>query len=50
LVLDRKAGVGWTTGNHTAQPVLTTCIGPGSELFAGFIDNTDISLKLKSLL
>lgn len=47
LVSD-KAGVGWTSGSHTGLPALTTAIGPGSELFSGFLDNTDISRLVKS--
>ena len=43
-----KCGIGWTSNSHTALPVLTTSIGPGSEQFTGFIDNTDISKTIKS--
>lgn len=54
-ILEKKAGVSWTTGGHTAQPVLTTAKGPGAEFFnpdgmnKGKIDNTDIAKFLKSL-
>lgn len=47
LVSD-KAGVGWTSGSHTGLPALTTAIGPGAEMFSGFLDNTDISKIVKS--
>ena len=50
LVMAGKAGVGWTSGSHTALPVLTTSKGVGAELFSGFIDNTDIAKKLKTIL
>ena len=50
IVMNTKAGVGWTTGKHTALPVLTTSTGVKAELFTGFIDNTDISKKIKSVL
>ena len=50
LLISAKSGVGWTSGAHTALPVLTTSEGVGAELFTGFIENTDISIKLKSLL
>ncbi|MBQ7208761.1 MAG: alkaline phosphatase [Lentisphaeria bacterium] len=50
LVMAGKAGIGWTSGSHTALPVLTTSKGAGAELFSGFIDNTDIAKKLKTLL
>ena len=47
-IISEKAGVGWTSGSHTALPVLTTSIGPGSERFSGLLDNTDISKIIKS--
>ena len=49
-VINGKAGIGWTSGSHTALPVLTTAIGTGAENFTGFIDNTDIARKIKDLL
>ena len=49
-VLSGKAGVSWSTGGHTAQPVLTTAMGCGAENFTGFIENTDISKKFKALM
>lgn len=49
-VFSRKCGIGWTSGSHTALPVLTTATGPGSEKIAGFLDNTDLSKIVKSLL
>ena len=50
IIMSKKAGIGWTTGGHTALPVLTTSFGNGSEKFGGFIENTDISKLLKELL
>ena len=47
--LSHKAGIGWTSGAHTALPVLTTSKGVKAELFTGFINNTDIAVKMKSL-
>lgn len=47
LVLAHKCGLGWSSGAHTAMPVLTTAGGPGAEKFTGFIENTDISKKIK---
>lgn len=49
IVMNEKAGIGWTSGAHTALPVLTTSTGVKAELFTGFIDNTDISKKMKSI-
>ena len=48
-ILDNKAGVGWTSGAHTGLPVLTTSKGVKAEIFTGFINNYDISIKMKSL-
>ena len=50
IVMNGKAGVGWTSGSHTALPVLTTSKGVKAEIFTGFIDNTDIAKKLKTVL
>ena len=50
VVMSHKAGIGWTSGAHTALPVLTTSYGNGSEKFSGFLENTDISNRLKELL
>ena len=50
IVMNGKAGIGWTTGSHTALPVLTTSKGAKAEIFTGFIDNTDIAKKLKTVL
>ena len=48
--MSHKCGIGWSSGAHTALPVLTTAKGPGAERFVGFIDNTDVSKILKELL
>jgi alkaline phosphatase len=47
LVMSHKCGIGWSSGAHTAMPVLTTAKGANAELFSGFLDNTDISQKMK---
>ena len=47
LVMSHKCGIGWSSGAHTAMPVLTTAKGRGAELFTGFIENTDISRIMK---
>lgn len=49
-VFSHKCGIGWTSGSHTALPVLTTAGGPGAERFVGFIDNTDIAKTIKELV
>ena len=49
-IFDNKAGLGWTSGAHTALPVNTSAKGVGADLFKGMIDNTDVAKKLKSLI
>ena len=46
-IFNNKCALSWTTGGHTALPVLTTAWGKHSEMFSNFIDNTDISKRLK---
>lgn len=48
LVLSHKCGIGWSSGAHTAMPVLTTAVGPCAEQFSGYIENTDIAKKIKA--
>ncbi len=50
IVFNNKAGLGWTSGAHTALPVLTTAIGDEADEFEGFIENTDIAKELKKIL
>ena len=49
-ILDRKAGLGWTTFSHTGLPVATSAVGVQHEQFYGFYDNTDIAKKLISII
>ena len=49
-IFSHKCGIGWSSGAHTALPVLTTAGGPGAERFCGFLDNTDISKIMKELV
>ena len=48
LVMSHKCGIGWSSGAHTAMPVLTTAKGRCAELFSGFLENADISKRMKS--
>lgn len=41
-ILNNRAGLAWTSYSHTAAPVATFAIGPGSEQINGTFDNTDI--------
>ena len=45
-----KCALAWTTGSHTALPVLTTAWGKHAEIFNNFIDNTDIAKRLKIIV
>ena len=49
IIMAKRAGIGWTTGAHTALPVLTTASGKYAERFTGFYENSDISNRLKAL-
>ena len=51
-VTDKDGRVQITFGatNHTKEPVALYAYGPGAELFAGTIDNTDIAKKVTALL
>ena len=49
-IFNNKCALGWTTGAHTALPVLTTAYGKSSDMFNGFIDNTDIAKILKQVV
>jgi len=40
----------WGASGHTSQPVLVAALGPGSELFRGYQDNTDFAKHLLTLL
>ncbi len=48
-ILNRKAGIGWTSFGHTAISVPLRSIGIGSELFNGEMDSTDIYKILLNL-
>jgi len=41
-LLGNHISVGWAGGAHTADYVPVTAVGPGSDLFAGFVQNTDV--------
>ena len=49
-LMSNKAGLGWTSYSHTGINVPVYAIGPGSEMFNGMIDNTDIPKNLEKLL
>jgi len=41
-ILDKKAGIAWSSDSHTCVNVPVYAIGTGAERFSGYIDNTDI--------
>jgi alkaline phosphatase len=45
-ILDREAGLAWTSSSHTGVPVPVMALGFDSWRFDGFYDNTDIAKKL----
>ena len=49
-VLNAHAGVGWSSGSHTALPTFTTAKGPGAEILVGMEENSDLGRGLKRLL
>lgn len=49
-ILNAKVGIGWTTFNHTANPIPVYAMGAGSEEFTGYYDNTDVALKIAKIM
>jgi alkaline phosphatase len=49
-LLNNKAGLGWTSFKHTGVPVSTSAMGLGAEIFNGYYDNTDVALKIMSVM
>ena len=49
-LVSNHAGVGWSSGAHTAMPTMTTAGGCGAENFTGYLENTDIARRLRDLL
>ncbi len=49
-LLNNKAGLGWTSYQHTGVPVSTSAMGKGAEIFNGYYDNTDVAKKIMSVM
>jgi alkaline phosphatase len=49
-ILNRKAGLGWTSYSHTGVPVITMAKGAGADLFNGYYDNTDVAKKIIAIM
>ena len=48
-ILSNKAGLGWTSGAHTALPVSIHALGNGAETFRGFYDNTEVFHRMMNV-
>ena len=44
-LLANRTGIGWTGNTHTADYVGLIALGPGSDQFRGFVENTDIFVR-----
>ena len=49
-MVSRQTGFYWGTSGHTSQPVVVGALGPGAELFKGYLDNTDFGKILRRLI
>ncbi len=49
-ILNQKAGIGWTSGSHTAVPVPVYAIGVGQDMFKGYPDNTELPKAMMELM
>ena len=49
-VLAAHAGIGWSSGSHTALPTFTTAQGASADIIVGMQENSDIGIRLKKLL
>ncbi len=45
-IVNRKAGLGWSSYSHTGSPVPVYVMGSGDALFKGSMTNTDIPLRI----
>lgn len=50
LAIARQTGFYWGTSGHTPAPITVAAIGPGSNVFKGYDDNTSFALKLRRLI
>ncbi len=48
-ILNRKAGIDWTSYSHTGVPVPVFAMGQGQYEFSGFYDNTDVAKKIMEI-
>ncbi|WP_353433301.1 alkaline phosphatase [Polynucleobacter sp. MWH-UH23A] len=50
LAIARQTGFYWGSSGHTPAPITIAAIGPGSNIFRGYDDNTSFALKLQRLI
>lgn len=48
-ILNKKAGIAWTSYSHTAVPVPVFAIGAGADCFTGYYENTEVARKIARL-
>lgn len=48
--MSKKAGIGWTTKDHTGSPITVYSIGVGSENFSGVYSTSELNSKLLEVL
>lgn len=49
-IISKRTGVMFSTGGHSGAPVILAAYGPGSSIFDGFYDQSDIPKKIAELL
>lgn len=49
-LLNEMAGIGWTSGSHTASHVPVYALGAGDHLFSGQLNNTDIPRRIATAM
>ena len=49
-MIARNTNLYWGSSGHTLQPIFAVAIGPGSERFSGYMDNTDFGKHLQALV
>lgn len=49
-IIDKRTNTGWTTSGHTGVDVEVYAFGPGSQAFAGNLNNTDIAKRIFEFL
>lgn len=49
-MVSRQTGFYWGTAGHTTEPVVVGAMGPESERFRGYMDNTDFGRALHGVI